>query len=58
MADSVENKILKVRLEIDGEKVPLKRIIQDVLGGAVVGIVRPLKGVDVPKKIMVEIDLE
>jgi hypothetical protein len=58
MADNSENKVLKVRLEIDGEKIPLKRIIQDIISGAVVGIVNPLKGVGDPKKIMVEIDLE
>lgn len=58
MAEKTENQNLKVRLEVDGEKVPLKFIIKDILGGAVMGIVRSLKGVEKPKKIVIEIELQ
>ena len=45
MADVTENQNFNVRFEIDSKKIPLKLIVKDILGGAVVGIVQPLKGV-------------
>ena len=53
---SENSKSMRVRLEIDGKVVPIKKIIQDMIGGAVIGLVKPLKGVDTPERIIIEVE--
>ena len=57
MSNADAPKELRVKLEVDGRNVPIKRIIQDMIGGGVLGMVEPLRGVEKPKRVVVEIDL-
>jgi molybdopterin-guanine dinucleotide biosynthesis protein B len=45
-----------VRLTVDGVAVPMKSFVQDVIGNAVVGMVRALKGVGDVRRVELSID--
>ena len=49
---------LKVKLEVNGRNIPIKSIVQDMIGGGILGMVRPLRGVEGLKRVIVEIELE
>lgn len=48
---------LAVILKVNGRDVAIKQIVQDMIGGGIAGMVAPLKGVDQPKKIEIEVTL-
>ena len=49
---------LKVKLEVNGRNIPIKSIVQYMIGGGILGMVRPLRGVEGLKRVIVEIELE
>lgn len=44
-----------VVVEVDGRRIELKEFLHDVVGGAVVGLLGGLRGVDAPDVIRVEV---
>ena len=45
-----------VRLEVDGIPLPLKPFLHDLIGGALDGLVRGLRGVDDPRRIQIDVE--
>ena len=52
-----ETEPIGVKLTVNGSPIPIKKIVQDMLGGAVLGLVRPLKGVEKPTRVTIEIEI-
>lgn len=46
------------KLRVDGVAIPLKPFVQDIVGNAVLGMVRALRGGENPRKIEIELDAE
>ena len=46
----------RVRLVVDGRELPLKPFIHEMIGGAVMGLVDGLKGVEHPLRIELEVE--
>ena len=58
MGDTDENSPgTKVTLLVNGKRVLIKKIIQNMLAGGVLGLITPLKGVDDPKHVNIEVEL-
>ncbi len=45
----------RVELEVDGRRVELKEFIHDMVGGAVVGLLGGLRGIEDPKRIRIDV---
>lgn len=43
-------------LNVDGERIALNRFAQEMLSGGVLGMIKALRGVEDPHKIVIEID--
>jgi molybdopterin-guanine dinucleotide biosynthesis protein B len=48
---------IKARLVVNGQKVPMKSFIQELMAKTLVGMASSLKDVDDPKKIILEVEL-
>lgn len=51
------SKVIRAKLSVNGEKVPIKAFVQDFIAQGVAGMVSSLNGTEEPKKISLEIDL-
>ena len=49
--------LMKVELVVDGNKIPLNKFVQEILGGGIIGMVGTLDSVEKPGRI-IEIKIE
>lgn len=47
--------LYRVHLRVDGEVVPIKAFIHDMIGGAVCGLVSGLRGIEDPGEVVIEV---
>lgn len=46
----------RVRIEVDGQPLPLKDFLHDMVGGAAMGLVSGLRGAERPTELRIEVD--
>ena len=49
---------MKVKLEVNGKEIQLNRFASSIISSTILGLIRPLKGMEDPKNIRIEITID
>jgi len=49
---------MKLTVTVDGKRIPTNRFVKDIIAGVAQALVAPLKGVDAPGRIVIEVTKE